>query len=89
MLVNKLVCDKCNTINDNDAKFCKNCGAKGEGESTKRKFFDDEVTQKAKQSFEEYIFGTNNKCKTCGGILLGSYCGKCDLQVFTNDLFKN
>ena len=27
MLINKLVCDRCDTINESDAKFCKECGS--------------------------------------------------------------
>lgn len=89
MLINKLVCDKCGTVNDTDAKFCKCCGVSGEDGTVKRKFFDDEVSKRAKESFEEYVWGVRGKCKVCGGVLLGTYCGKCDIKVFLNDVFKN
>ena len=49
MLVKKLVCDNCKTVNDDDAKFCKNCGVGAKlsvgavGGSTSRPFHPFEV----------------------------------------------
>ena len=36
MLVNKLVCTRCGTMNDDDAKYCKECGS-GKNEGVKVK----------------------------------------------------
>lgn len=36
MLVNKLVCTRCGTMNDDDAKYCKECGS-GKAETDKVK----------------------------------------------------
>lgn len=89
MLISKLVCSECSTVNDTDAKFCKCCGVGGKESTAIRKAFDEEVSRRAQIRLDEPVWETRGKCKKCGGVLLGTYCGKCDIFVLQNDVSEN
>lgn len=63
MLVKKLVCDNCKTVNDDDAKFCKNCGVGAKlsvgavGGSTSRPFHPFETIVMKPDDFKVYTNG--------------------------------
>lgn len=64
-------CDSCNTINDKDAKYCKECGKKGEKEDD---FFHP----------TEYVI-KSQRCKKCGDLLFGNTCISCrPLEIYSN-----
>ena len=67
MLVNKLVCDKCGTINDDDAKYCKECGT---GNVVGIEVLHSEYTKKCK------------KCKKCGRVTRFGHCSVCENIMF-------
>lgn len=91
MLVKKLVCDNCKTVNDDDAKFCKNCGVGAKlsvgavGGSTSRPFHLFETRAMNPDDFKVYTNGIrgglvedNVKTKLLGAI---SDCTTTELRI--------